>query len=90
MIKNIIYNKFAVLITFILVFVVAHWVLKDTLLPTTDTQGIWFYSGLGAMLFSLLFIEPYFTSPKNVLTNSLPLLLVFLAIKENYINNLIW
>lgn len=90
MIKNIIYNKFAVLITFILVFVVTHWVLKDTLLPTTDTQGIWFYSGLGAMLFSLLFIEPYFTSPKNVLTNSLPLLLVFLAIKENYINNLIW
>lgn len=73
-----------------LVFVVVHWVLKDTLLPTTDTQGIWFYSGLGAMLFSLLFIEPYFTSPKNVLTNSLPLLLVFLAIKENYINNLIW
>ncbi len=90
MLKSIIYNKFFILIAFVLIFVVAHLILRDTLLPTTDTQGIWFYSGLGAMLFSLLFIEPYFTSPKNVLTNSLPLLLVFLAIKENYINNMIW
>lgn len=90
MIKNIIYNKFFILIAFVFVFVVVHWILKGTLLPTTDTKGIWFYSGLGAMLFSLLFIEPYFTSPKNVLTNSLPLLLVFLAIKNNYINDTIW
>ena len=40
--------------------------------------------------FSLLFIEPYFTSPKNVLTNSLPLFLVFLSIKQNYSNKLVW
>lgn len=42
------------------------------------------------MLFSLLFIEPYYTSPKNVLTNSFPLFLVFLAIYENYNNKFIW
>lgn len=89
MIKNIFHNRFAILIILISLFTVIHYFLKGTLLPTTDTKDIWFYSGLGAMLFSLLFIEPYFTSPKNVLTNSLPLLLVFLAIKNNYANYII-
>lgn len=73
-----------------LVFVAVHTILKGSYLPTTDTKDIWFYSGLGAMLFSLLFIEPYYTSPKNVLTNSFPLFLVFLAIYENYNNKLVW
>lgn len=89
-IKNIFHNRFAILIILISLFMVIHYFLEGTLLPTTDTKDIWFYSGLGAMLFSLLFIEPYFTSPKNVLTNSLPLFLVFLAIKNNYANYTIW
>lgn len=89
-IKNIFHNRFVILILSILIFLITHCILKRTPLPTTDTKDIWFYSGLVAMLFSLLFIEPYFTSPKNVLTNSLPLLLVFLAIKNNYANYTIW
>ena len=89
-IKNIFHNRFAILIILISLFMVIHYFLEGTLLPTTDTKDIWFYSGLGAMLFSLLFIEPYFTSPKNVLTNSLPLFLVFLSIKQNYSNKLVW
>lgn len=88
-IKNIFHNRFAILIILISLFMVIHYFLEGTLLPTTDTKDIWFYSGLGAMLFSLLFIEPYFTSPKNVLTNSLPLFLVFLSIKQNYSNKLV-
>ncbi len=89
-IKNIFHNRFVILILSILIFLITHCILKRTPLPTTDTKDIWFYSGLGAMLFSLLFIEPYFTSPKNVLTNSLPLFLVFLSIKQNYSNKLVW
>lgn len=90
MIKNIIHNRFIILVASIIIFVALHYYIKGEILPTTDTKDIWFYSGLGAMLFSLLFIEPYFTSPKNALTNSLPLLLVFLAIKKDFINPLIW
>lgn len=89
-IKNILHNRFVILIIAISIFIITHCIIKRTPLPTTDTKDIWFYSGLGSMLFSLLFIEPYFTSPKNVLTNSLPLLLVFLAIKNNYRNDTIW
>jgi hypothetical protein len=42
------------------------------------------------ILFSILFIEPYYTSPKNVITNTIPLLLVFLSIKNVFENRLIW
>ena len=83
-------NRIIILFLFMLVFVAVHTILKGSYLPTTDTKDIWFYSGLGAMLFSLLFIEPYYTSPKNVLTNSFPLFLVFLAIYENYNNKFVW
>ena len=42
------------------------------------------------VLFSILFIEPYYTSPKNVITNAIPLLLVFLAIKTSFDNSVFW
>jgi|GEM_PF-4541906 len=42
------------------------------------------------ILFSILFIEPYYTSPKNVITNTIPLLLVFLSIKDSFENKTIW
>jgi len=42
------------------------------------------------VLFSILFIEPYYASPKNVITNAIPLLLVFLAIKTTFNNPTFW
>ncbi|MDK2980141.1 MAG: hypothetical protein PWQ55_488 [Chloroflexota bacterium] len=36
------------------------------------------------VLFSILFIEPYYSSPKNVVTNTIPLLLVLLSIKTSF------
>ena len=42
------------------------------------------------VLFSLLFIEPYYTSPKNVITNTIPLILVFIAIKTSIANPFLW
>lgn len=42
------------------------------------------------ILFSVLFIEPYYTSPKNVITNIIPLLLVFLSIESNFEPKIIW
>lgn len=41
-------------------------------------------------LFSILFIEPYYSSPKNVITNSIPLLLVLMAIKTSFQNQAFW
>ncbi len=60
------------------------------ILPSTSTQDMWFYSGIFMVLFSVLFIEPYYSSPKNVVTNAIPLLLVFLALENEFTNKVHW
>ena len=42
------------------------------------------------LFFSILFIEPYYSSPKNVITNSIPLLLVYISIRESFANAYLW
>jgi hypothetical protein len=42
------------------------------------------------VLFSILFIEPYYTSPKNVITNTIPLILVFLSIEQDFLYKQAW
>ena len=56
-------------------------------MPNSE-NGLWFYSGLVMLLISIFFIEPYYTSPKNVITNTIPLLLVILAIEGSFENKI--
>lgn len=83
-IKNVLKNRFYLLIFFSIVFVVGNYLITGSYLPDASTKNLWFYSGLFMVLFSILFIEPYYSSPKNVITNTVPLLLVFLSIKDNF------
>lgn len=91
--KNITYfvkNRFIIFGLFFAAFVVVQYFFFNTFFPSAETKDIWFYSGVFMMLFSILFIEPYYTSPKNVITNAIPLLLVFLSIKSSFINLQFW
>ncbi|WBR54535.1 ATP-binding protein [Campylobacter sp. VBCF_01 NA2] len=90
MINKIVYNRFFIFTSSILLFIIFHKSLTGDFLPTTETKDIWFYSGLATMIISLLFIEPFYTSPKNVFTNSFALVMVYLAVKNNYANNTLW
>ena len=83
-------NRFIVFVLFLAVFVITHFLFFGTFLPSTETKDLWFYSGIFMVLFSILFIEPYYTSPKNVITNIIPLLLVFLVIKDDFMNPVFW
>ncbi|MSP52821.1 MAG: DUF87 domain-containing protein, partial [Gammaproteobacteria bacterium] len=83
-------NRFIIFGLFCTAFIATQYLFHGTFLPSTDTKDLWFYSGIFMMLFSILFIEPYYTSPKNVITNTVPLLLVFLAIKTTFINMTFW
>lgn len=78
-------NRFIAFLIFFGTFLVIQAFLSVGFLPTTDVNDLWFYSGLFMIVFSILFIEPYYTSPKNVITNVIPLLLVFLAVKSSFI-----
>ncbi len=83
-------NRFYLLLLFTIVFITGNYLLTGNYLPTTDTKNLWFYSGLFMILFSILFIEPYYTSPKNIITNTIPLLLVFLSIETTFESKIIW
>lgn len=83
-------NRFVIFGLFMVIFFIVQYCFSKNLLPSTENEDLWFYSGIFMVLFSTLFIEPYYTSPKNVLTNSIPLLLVFLAIRTSFHNPLHW
>lgn len=83
-------NRFIIFAVFLVVFVGAQYIFLGTFLPDTETKDLWFYSGVFMVLFSILFIEPYYTSPKNVITNIIPLLLIFLVIKNDFNNPVFW
>lgn len=88
--KQLSKNRFVILLVAAVVFVVANLVANGSALPTTETKDMWFYSGLFMLLFSILFIEPYYSSPKNVITNVVPLLLVMLAVKSDFTSAMQW
>lgn len=59
-------------------------------MPSTNTKDTWFYSGLLLLLFSIIFVEPFYTSPKNIITNAIPLLISYIAIKSDFKDNYLW
>ncbi|MCZ2247147.1 MAG: DUF87 domain-containing protein [Bacteroidia bacterium] len=83
-------NRFVILGEFFLVTAIIQYYFWGTFLPSNENKDLWFYSGIFMLIFSILFIEPYYTSPKNVVTNAIPLLLVLLAIKESFANTGFW
>lgn len=90
--KFIIRNRFVAFAVFLIISFVTHYFFTDphSFFPVAETKDLWFYSGIVMVLFSILFIEPYYTSPKNVIANVIPLILVFISIKEGFNNQNFW
>lgn len=83
-------NRFICFFAFLLVFVSLHFIFFKSWLPNDESKNLWFYTGLFMVIFSIFFIDPYYTSPKNVITNVIPILLVFFSIKSTFPNNYAW
>ncbi|WP_410004843.1 ATP-binding protein [Aequorivita nionensis] len=83
-------NRFILFIFLSCLLVIVNYLFTGFFLPNTETKDIWFYSGLFMVLFSILFIEPFYSSPKNVITNAIPLILVFISIKTSFKNLTLW
>ena len=62
-----------------LLFCASRLALGSWLPPTTE-KGLWFYSGLAALLLGNLIVTPYFTSPANAITNAVASMVGLLAI----------
>ena len=88
--RNFFRNRFVVFFIYLSLLLLIEFVFTGSLFPSTDTRDLWFYSGIFMILFSILFIEPYYTSPKNVITNAIPLFLVLLSTKQDFENSTLW
>ena len=89
-IRFYLHNRFILFVLSVVIFLVTNYLFSGSILPTTETKDIWFYSGLFMVLFSVLFIEPFYSSPKNVITNTIPLLLVYTSIQQSFKSEVLW
>lgn len=83
-------NRFIILGIYLIFTAIIQFLFWGNILPGTDINDLWFYSGSFMVLFSILFIEPYYSSPKNVVTNITPLILVLIASKTSFVNQTYW
>ena len=89
-IYDITHNRFILFFIFTCSIILANKCFTNSWFPDPYNQNIWFYSGILMVLFSSLFIEPYYTSPKNVLTHSVSLLMIFISIRQTLGNDFYW
>lgn len=83
-------NRFILFLLLMISFIGINYYYTGLLLPSTETKDLWFYTGLFMLLFSFFFIEPFYTTPKNVITNAIPLLLVYISIKDSFADYNLW
>lgn len=55
-------------------FALGYW------LPPTSEKGLWFYSGLAALLLGNLIVTPYFTKPVDAISNAVASAVGLLAV----------
>lgn len=89
-IKEGVRNRFLLFFILLFILLVINYYCTESLVPAPETKNLWFYSGIFMIIFSFLFIEPYYTSPKNVITNAVPLLLVYSSIENSFENKFVW
>lgn len=52
----------------------------DSWLPPVNEKGLWFYSGLAAILLGNLLVTPFFTKPADAISNSVAAIIALLAV----------
>ena len=88
--RFILHNRWLVFLAIVACVVAINWAITRSVLPSNDTEGLWFYAGLFLLAFSVFFVEPYFNSPQTTLANAVPTLLVLLTVRDSVIWEPIW
>jgi len=77
-------TQLVVFFVFLLFLFLLTYLITGSIFPGAETQYLWFYSGLFMVLFSMFFIEPYYSAPTNVIGNSISILLVLVSIRKEF------
>ena len=56
------------------------WYLYNSPIPPTSEQGLWFYSCLASIVLGELITSPYFTSPADVISNTIAAIITILTV----------
>lgn len=87
LLNKFVFSKFFVFVILLTItFAFSLW-LTGSFIPENDNKNLWFYSGILMVLISSFFIEEYYTSPRNILANHLPLIVIFIAVKGIFLTN---
>lgn len=73
-------TRLVALFLYVALLFCASRVALGSWLPPTTEKGLWFYSGLAALLLGNLIVTPYFTSPANAISNAVASMVGLLAI----------
>lgn len=73
---------FAVFLVLVAVTVGLQITLDSEISPPSGLPSVWMYSGLIMLIFSMFYVEPYYTAPKNVMTHSVAVILVLLSARS--------
>jgi hypothetical protein len=84
-------NKFFLFVILLIITLGFSYLINGSFIPENDHKNLWFYSGLLMVLISSFFIEEYYTSPRNILANQLPLIVIMIAVRGIFTeNNDLW
>ena len=72
-------TRLAILITYVAVLLAASKFALGSWIPPTSEKGLWFYSGLAALLLGNLLLTPFYTPPADAIANAVAALIALLA-----------
>ena len=73
-------TRLVALFLYVALLFCASRVALGSWLPPTTEKGLWFFSGLAALLLGNLIVTPYFTSPANAISYAVASMVGLLAV----------
>lgn len=75
-------NRLIHMIVYLCILFLANYLSFGQCLPYTDQRGLWFFSGLAALILGSLIVTPFFTSPANAISYSIAALVAIFSTKS--------
>jgi hypothetical protein len=74
------FTRLLILIIYVILLFVVSKIAFDSWIPPTAEKGLWFYSGLAALLLGNLLVTPFFTKPVDAISNAVAAIVALLAV----------
>lgn len=73
-------HRLVIWLVYIFALLGVSYYLYNSPIPPTSAQGLWFYSCLASIVLGELITSPYFTSPADVISNTIAALIAVLTV----------